>query len=75
MHPNTIDISGQKFGRLIVIKPSKKRFGKSRSVVWICKIVGNVVACCSMCNQMKWNYSKKEFLEQIKRICEFNEQK
>lgn len=30
----------------------------------------NVVACCSMCNQMKKAYSQEEFLEQVKKIYE-----
>jgi 5-methylcytosine-specific restriction endonuclease McrA len=28
----------------------------------------NIVPCCKQCNTMKWDYTKKEFIEQCKRI-------
>lgn len=30
--------------------------------------VGNVVPCCSYCNQAKWDHDVKDFLEWIKRV-------
>ena len=35
MHPNAKNLIGQHFGRLIAIRPTKKR--KHRSIVWECK--------------------------------------
>jgi len=35
-------------------------------------IPGNVVPCCTICNRMKMDHSKKEFLQHVKRICEYN---
>ena len=34
--------------------------------------IDNCVPCCTMCNTMKLNYSKSEFLNHIKRIHNFN---
>jgi uncharacterized protein with PIN domain len=31
-------------------------------------IVSNVVACCEMCNRMKWAYSHDEFIDKIIKI-------
>jgi hypothetical protein len=31
-------------------------------------VPGNCVAACSMCNQMKFDYSREEFLAQVRRI-------
>lgn len=40
------DISGQRFGRLIAIRPTEKR--QSGSVIWICKCdCGNIIEVCS----------------------------
>lgn len=32
----------------------------------------NCVACCEMCNKMKWKWSKEEFLIQIEKIYKYN---
>lgn len=32
----------------------------------------NVVTCCSMCNTMKLNYRKEEFIEHCKKISNYN---
>jgi hypothetical protein len=34
---------------------------------------GNVVPCCSLCNQMKFDYSAPEFLEHVRKITEWQE--
>ena len=31
-------------------------------------VEGNIVPCCSHCNQAKWDYSTEEFLDWVKRI-------
>lgn len=33
----------------------------------------NCVPCCIKCNNMKWDYSKQDFLEHIRKIYNFNE--
>lgn len=38
MHPNTVDITGEQFGRFTVLYESKKR-NKGRNVYWVCSCV------------------------------------
>lgn len=51
---------------------SKKRIGIDRIDNSLGYTKENSAPCCSMCNYMKKNYLKKEFLSHIKKIYEFS---
>lgn len=78
---NTLKINRKKRKNKTKLKRSKKI--KLKDILFIvngvdrinsnkCYTKNNCVPCCEMCNWMKNNYSRKEFLEQVKRIAKHN---